>query len=114
MRLKINAEELKRKLRAIFGQQIEFNANFDSYASIIKNIDSNLLEWCLMVKQGKIRYAPARKINGIIFIKKIGSSNRCIVIKIVNGEFKEIHLGDHNYYDKLRKVLGLKKDNKYY
>ncbi|MBU0629090.1 MAG: hypothetical protein KKC75_07920 [Nanoarchaeota archaeon] len=110
----MNAEELKHNLRELFGQQIAFNSDFDSYVQIIGNMDSNLLDWCLMVKEGKIRYAPARKINGIIFIKKIGSSNRCIVIKIVNGEFKEVHLGDHNYYDKLRKVLGLKKDNKYY
>lgn len=50
----------------------------------------------------------------MVFIKKIGSSNRCIVIKIKNREFKEIHLGNHAYYDKLRKILGLKEDNTQY
>jgi len=109
----MNAEELKSKLKEIFGEQISFNKEFDQYAVTIKNIDSNLIEWCNLIKEGKIRYLPAKRIDGIIFIKKVGSSNRCIIIKIVNKEFKEVHLGNHNYYDRLRKVLGLKKDNKY-
>ena len=110
----MNAEELKLKLREIFGAQIEFNKNFDKYADTIKNIDSTLIEWCNLIKEVKIKYRPAKKIDGIIFIKKIGSSNRCIIIKIINSTFKEVHLANHIYYDRLRKELGLKKDNKHY
>ena len=111
----MNAEELKHKLKEIFGEQIAFNKEFDIYAESIKNLDESLINWCRLLKSGEIRALRAPKlIGGIVFIKKIGSSNRCIVIKIVDGEFKEIHLADHDYYDKLRKVLGLKKDNKNY
>jgi len=110
----MKAEKLKLKLKEIFGNEIEFNKEFDMYAESIKNIGTNLIDWCRLVKDGKIKYAPSIKTKSIIFIKKIGSSNRCIVVKVMNGEFKEVHLADHTYYDKLRKVLGLKKDNRDY
>lgn len=107
----MDAEELKHKLKQIFGEQIVFNKDFDKYANTIKNIDLNLIEWCESVKSGEIKYLPVKKIDGIVFIKKIGSSNRCVIIKIINDEFKEVHLADHIYYDRLRKVLGLKKSS---
>ena len=111
----MNAEELKHKIRDIFGEQIVFNKEFDDCAEAIKSLDDDLITWCILIKDRKI--SPISKSvlgDQIVFIKKIGSSNRCIVIKIVNGEFREVHLGDHAYYDKLRKFLGLKKDTKYY
>lgn len=40
----MNAEELKLKLKGLFGDQITFNKEFDRYAKTIKNIDSNLLD----------------------------------------------------------------------
>ncbi|MBR9690206.1 hypothetical protein GOV08_00825 [Candidatus Woesearchaeota archaeon] len=111
----MSAEELKHKIRELFGKQITFNKEFDSYASTIKNLETNLLEWCSILKEGKIRpLFPPKLKDSVVFIKKIGSSNRCVVIKIMNKEYKEVHLGDHNYYDKLRKILGLKKDSKTY
>lgn len=108
----MNAEELKQQLKVLFGEQIVFNKDFDMYATTIKNLDINLIDWCRKVKDDEIKAEPSPKIRKIIvFIKKIGSSNRCIVLKIKNGIFTEIHLGDHEYYDKLRKVLGLKRDS---
>ncbi len=105
----MNAEELKAKLKDIFGKQIIFNHNFDDYAEVIKNLDSNLIDWCLLIKEEKIRAIPtSRVLDTVVYIKKIGSANRCIVLKIKNGVFAEIHLGDHDYYDKLRRRLGLK------
>lgn len=35
----MNPEELKHKLRKIFGEQIVFNKLFDKYGKIIKNKD---------------------------------------------------------------------------
>lgn len=106
----MNAEELKLKLKEIFGDQVIFNKEFDDYAGTIKNIDNNLIDWCNKLKAGEIRAVrPPNFTDNMVFIKKIGSSNRCIIIKIKNREFKEIHLGDHDYYDRLRKILGLKK-----
>lgn len=111
----MNAEELKLKLKEILGEQITFNKEFDKYTDTIKNIEQNLIEWCNNLKASKIKPVyPSKLKDGVIFIKKIGSSNRCIIIKIKNDEFKEVHLGDHEYYDTLRKQLGLKKDSKDY
>lgn len=111
----MHAEELKRKIKEILGSSIIFNKEFDALADEIKNIDDTLLWWCQQIKEKKIRPIIGSVLGEkIIFIKKIGSSNRCIVIKIINGEFREVHLGDHAYYDKLTKVLGLKKSSKRY
>jgi hypothetical protein len=111
----MNVEKLKLKLKELFGEQIVFNKDFDSYAASIKNLNENFLPWCESVKKGGISIIPtSRKLNSVVFIKKIGSSNRCIIIKVINGEFKEIHLGNHAYYDKLRTILGIKRGSKSY
>lgn len=108
----MNVEELKQQLRDLFGEQIVFNKEFEIYATTIKNLDVNLIDWCKKVRDEDIKAQPSPKVRKIlIFIKKIGSSNRCIVLKIKNGIFTEIHLRDHDYYDRLRKILGLKKDS---
>ena len=108
----MNQEELKQKLRILFGAQILFNKEFDALTEHLKNLEENILLWCESVKLGKIRAAPSSYLNGsLIFIKKLGSSNRCVVIKVENGVFREIHLGNHKYYDHLRKKLGLKEDS---
>jgi len=111
----MNVEELKAKIKSIFGDQIVFNKEFDDSASSIKNIDETLLSWFELVKERKIK--PINKSvlgNKIIFIKRIGSSNRCIVIKIENGKFREVHLGDHNYYNFLTRELGIKSSSNTY
>ena len=108
----MSAEELKQKLRLLLGEQIIFNKDFEKYAETIKNIDKNLVEWCEQLKRDEIKPEFGSMFNDfVIFIKKIGSSNRCIVIKIKNGEIKEVHLGDHDYYDRLRKQLCLKQSS---
>ncbi|MBI3032304.1 hypothetical protein HYY69_02415 [Candidatus Woesearchaeota archaeon] len=108
----MNVENLKQKLKELFGEQVVFNKDFDRYAETIKNIDENLMIWCQRLKNGEIKPEFGSIFSDyVIFIKKIGSSNRCIIIKIKNGEFKEVHLGDHAYYDKLRKQLGIKQSS---
>jgi len=105
----MNVEEIKSELKKLFGQQIIFNQEFEYY---VKNLDVNLIVWCQKVKDEEIKPAfPDDFPDELVFIKKIGSSNRCLIIKIKNGEFKEVHLGDHDYYNKLTKVLGLKKSS---
>ena len=111
----MNADELKLKLKELFGNQVEFNRDFDNYANELGSQEQNLLGWCRILAEGGIKPIPSPKLkDSILFIKKIGSTNRCIVIKLRNKELKEVHLGDHKYYDKLRKILGIKKDSKYY
>lgn len=106
----MNAEELKAKLREIFGEQIVFNSKFEDYVPLIKNIDPNFIDWCCRIKDGKIPSIPtSRVLDTVVYIKKIGSSNRCLIIKIKNGVFSEAHLGDHAYYNKIRRNLGIKR-----
>lgn len=105
----MDAEELKHRMREILGEQLIFNKEFDELAESIKNLDDDFLSWCVLVKEGKIR-TIAKTILGsnIVFIKKIGSSNRCLIIKIKNDGFTEVHLGDHKYYNEITRRLGLK------
>lgn len=111
----MSAESLKNKLQEIFGVQVIFNKAFEEYVEVIKNIDTQLVNWCISLKEGKIVPAKPTRLPGhLVFIKRIGSSNRCLVIKVVNGEFKEIHLADHKYYDEMRKKLGLKENSRMY
>ncbi|HIH46785.1 TPA: hypothetical protein HA297_00650 [Candidatus Woesearchaeota archaeon] len=111
----MNVEELKHSLREIFVDQIIFNNQFDYHAELIKNVEDSLISWCNQVKERKIQPISKSVLKDkIVFIKKIGSSTRCIIIKIVNDEFKEIHLGDHTYYNKITKELGLKKSSNTY
>ena len=42
----MNVEKLKLKLKELFGEQIVFNKDFDSYAASIKNLNENFLPWC--------------------------------------------------------------------
>jgi hypothetical protein len=110
----MNAEELKHKIKEIFGNQIVFNKEFDKLADDIKSPE-DLFSWCVLIKERKIPpISNAETGDKIIFIKKIGSSNRCIIIKIKNGEFKEVHLGDHRYYNYLTGALGIKKSSETY
>ncbi len=108
----MNAEELKHKIKEIFGEQVTFNEEFDYYAEDIKNIDDNLISWCLLIKERKVPPITKSKLGDkVVFIKKIGSSSRCIIIKIKNDSVKEVHLGDHSYYNDLTQKLGLKKSS---
>ena len=110
----MNVKELKSKIIEIFGSQILFNKEFDELAISI-NSPEDLFSWCILIKERKIPSISNAKLGEkIVFIKKIGSSNRCIIIKIRNGEFKEVHLGDHRYYNYLTSALGLKKSSNTY
>ncbi|MBS3123093.1 hypothetical protein J4437_00500 [Candidatus Woesearchaeota archaeon] len=111
----MNAEELKLKIKEIFGEDIIFNKEFGELAGLIKNIDDNLISWCIQIKEGKIQ-PISKSILGdkIVFIRKIGSSERCLIIKIKNDGVKEVHLGNHKYYNEITQRLGLKQSsNKY-
>lgn len=107
----MNADELKHKLKEIFGDQIIFNRDFDKYANLIKNV-GQFIGWCILVKEEKVRaFRASRNDDCVVFIKKLGSMSGCLILKIKNGAVQEIHLGNHRYYDEVRKDLGLKKDS---
>ena len=109
----MNAEEIKQQLREIFGQHVMFNKEFDSYTDRLKEtMQEDFIAWCKQVKEREIQPIQSEtKKDVLIFVKRIGSTNRCIVLKLVNGEFKEVHIADHDYYNKLMTHLGLKKSS---
>ncbi len=110
----MNAEELKRRIKEILGEQVLFNKEFDELADIIKNPE-DLLSWCILIKEGKIHPVFNSKLGDkIVFIKKLGSENRCIILKIKNNEFIEAHLGDHRYYNYLNSALRIKRSSETY
>lgn len=103
----MNVEELKRKIVELLGN-VTFNHEFNKNATKLQSQADNLLDWCELVAKKEIQAKPSKKYKNIIlFIRKLGSTNRCIVIKVKNGKFVEFHLGDHEYYDKLKKMIGL-------
>ena len=111
----MDLESLKQKVRTILGDQVVFNKEFDEIADNVKNFEENILPWCTALKDGLIKAVPSSYLNGsLVFINRIGSSNRCVVIKVKNGVFCEFHLGDHRYYDYLRKKLGIKEGSRMY
>lgn len=111
----MNAEELRKQLREVFGAQITFNKNFDLYAMELKErMQDEFLTWCKAIKENEIAPLRSRKNKVLVFVRKIGSTNRCIVIKIVNDNFKEVHLADHDYYNSIMQNLGLKKSSNMY
>lgn len=104
----MNVEQLKKEIRKILGDQVRFNDDFKKLALQIKNQESVLLSWCVDVANKKISpKIPKNNKDVIVFIKKIGSSNRCVVLKLKDEEFIECHLGNHKYYDYLRKQIGV-------
>jgi hypothetical protein len=104
----MNVETLKEKLKKILGDQVRFNDDFKKYAPQLQNQEDILISWCEDVAERKISPKISKKNKDmIIFIKKIGSSNRCVVIKLKEDKFTECHLGNHKYYDYLRKQIGL-------
>ena len=111
----MNADVLKKQLREIFGEQIMFNKDFDRYGEELKEkMQQNFVEWCKEVRDNEIPPLRSTKKEVLVFVKKIGSTNRCIVLKMVNDEFKEVHLADHDYYNNIMQNLGLKKSSNTY
>lgn len=43
----MNVEELKNKLKLLFGEQIIFNKEFDSRASTLNSQENDFLELCI-------------------------------------------------------------------
>lgn len=70
----MNAELLRHKITAIFGEKIQFNREFSKRAVLLGNQEQNLLAWCVQVKERKIEPIPSSVGgNSIVFIKKLGS-----------------------------------------
>lgn len=110
-------KEVKQLLLEIFGMQIKFNKEFDTYILQLKEgMISDFIDWCKGCKEDKeIGSVPSKKEykHFYVFFRKIGSNVRVTLIKEQNKEFVEIKLEDHKGYDITRQHLGYKKSSYY-
>lgn len=121
----VDSQEFRDKIRSMVSQEynIEFlGSNFDKIVSLISESKAQkIYNW--------IQEAIERKIQPITIgskkkYKEWGISDlmsfrypfnlnnveyRILFIKVKNSFYIEFHLGDHNYYDKVRKSLDIKK-----
>lgn len=109
--------EVKQKLIEIFGSQIKFNKEFDSYINNLKeNMKEEFIKWCVDCKEGLIlgSVPPKKHLKDLyVFFRKIGNNIRAVLIKKQNSNFIEIILSNHLDYDNKRKQLGYKKSSYY-
>ena len=99
-------EEFKEFVQSIFGEEIIMNNEFEEQFDKLKDSQvESFVEWCENVSDGGTGLNKAYTKDYVCFIKKFGSINRSIIVKIKNGEYIEFHLGDHKYYEKQLKEL---------
>ncbi|MFT4303582.1 MAG: hypothetical protein ACMXYG_03385 [Candidatus Woesearchaeota archaeon] len=98
--------EIKEFIKENLGD-ITFEKHFDAtFKSLLESDIEDMKQFILSCKNKQAR--PAVTSTGeLAFIKRLGSSKRAIILKIKSGDFKEIFLGEHKYYDYYRKKIGL-------
>jgi len=123
----VKAEDFKSKIKQIIQQdyQIEFlGQDFDQIANLIsENQAEKIYQWISQAIQKKIQplMVGSKKpykdwsINELLVFRypfTINNSEyRILFVKVKNSIYIEFHLGDHKYYDKVRKDLDLKKSS---
>jgi len=110
-------EEARQHLHKLLGEQLEFNKDFDSCFSLLKEtMQQDLLKWCRDCQEniapGSVPQNPRYK-DRWVFFRKIGNGVRCTLVKIKNSDFIEIYLFGHKEYDDLRLEYGYKKSSYY-
>lgn len=76
-----------------------------TYEHLSENQKQGFWAFLTEIKTGQIK--PFFKGNSLIFRKPFGSNARLLVIKLKEGAFSEIFLGNHKYYDIFRKMWEL-------
>lgn len=110
-------EEARQHLHKLLGKQLEFNKEFDSHFSLLKEtMQQELLQWCRDCQEniapGSVPQNPRYK-DRWVFFRKIGNGVRCTLVKVKNSDFIEIYLFGHKEYDDLRLEYGYKKSSYY-
>lgn len=123
----VEPQVFKDRIRSMISQEynLEFlGSNFDQIASLISDSKAqSIYGWMQKVIERKIqpitigskkRYKNWQ-INELMTFRyafNVGNIDyRTLFVKIKNSFYIEFHLGDHKYYDKVRKNLDLKKRN---
>ena len=119
----VNSEDFKTNIRNIVSQDYELaflGDDFDKTAEMISETKAEkIYDWVKSVINDKItpllrksnkKYKDNSISDLMSFRKELkisGNEHRIMLIKIKNAHYIEFHLGQHKYYDALRKSLGL-------
>jgi hypothetical protein len=121
----VELENFKKKVENIISQdyQVEFlGGNFDKIIQMLSDTKAEkIYNWIEGVVKKNIRpiVIATKKhykdwlVNQLLTFRYPLNVNdveyRILLVKVKNSVYIEFHLGDHNYYDKIRKDLNLKK-----
>lgn len=121
----VDSEEFKAKIEKALAQQykVEFlGKNFEQIVNLVNETKANdIYKWLEEVVKKKIQpilvgskkpYKEWQISQLLVFRYPFNINNtdyRIMLVKVKNSIYIEFHLGDHKYYDKVRKDLDLKK-----
>jgi hypothetical protein len=123
--LMANPIEFKKQIESIISQkyQIEFlGDNFNQIVNLLTDTKTEkIYKWIKEITAKKIQpiLVGSKKaykewaINQLLTFRYpfsiVNTQYRILFVKVKNSIYIEFHLGDHKYYDKVRKYLNLKK-----
>lgn len=121
----VNPESFKDKIRELISQeyQLEFlGKDFDCIVSLLTETRAEkIYQWISRIVKEEIQpiiigsakpYKEWTISQLLTFRYPFNIANvdyRILLVKVKNSVYIEFHLGDHKYYDKVRKDLALKK-----
>ncbi len=120
----VDSQEFKDKIRSLLNQeyQVEFlGKNFDNIVHLLSTTKAEKIYYWIqevinktiqpIVTGSKATYKDWSISDILTFRYAFSIENteyRILFVKVKNSVYIEFHLGDHNYYDKVRKNLQLK------
>lgn len=123
----VNSDEFKNKIEQLISQayKVEFlGKNFDQIVNSLTDTKAEkIYKWVEDVVKNNIQpiligskkpYKEWRVSELLTFRYPFSIGNteyRIMFVKVKNSIYIEFHLGDHKYYDKVRKDLDLKKSS---
>jgi len=123
----VNPDEFKKQIKVSISQdyKVEFlGKNFEQIVNLLTETKAEkIYRWIKDTVDRKIEpiYIASKKIYKEWEISElltfrypfcIGNTEyRILFVKVKNSDYIEFHLGDHKYYDRVRKDLDLKKSN---
>ncbi len=123
----VNPEEFKKRIKDIISQDysLEFLGNdFDQIVNLLTDTKTDkIYRWIEKVIKEKIRpivIATKKPYKNWMIHQLLtfrypfsieNTEYRILCVKVKNSIYIEFHLGDHKYYDKVRKDLDLKKNS---
>lgn len=123
----VNSSDFKNKIEQLVSQdyKVEFlGKNFDQIVNLFTDTKAEkIYRWVEDVVKNHIQpiFIGSKKqykewwVSELLTFRypfSIGNTEyRIMFVKVKNSIYIEFHLGDHKYYDKVRKDLDLKKSN---